>query len=409
MSNKITQGLTQTETAVKKQQIGADDNVMTGDQLNRLATDGTTLPTKEDDAKVVAQQQPEGTAPATASGANTMATSVKETAQEAYKPNYYANLYQVMHQANVETPEMAKRRQRRERSNAMIRALGDGIASIANIYHSAKDGTPNMQNVNGTLSKGVKARIAAAAAQREKNRQLYEAGLMDAQGLDNARNKAKATQDEITRHNQAQEAIGATNAVTHATNAGINKEKLEYKKENDPEEREFKAQEKVKDRDSKEKMNAANNATKVKVAEINAKNRRLTQRRASSSRSGKKTEGEMYLDKIREYMYNNDSRIDEVYKIAGGTTEPKLTTNNAKFIWGKIVASHPEMAGTNGKVPAKPATKPAKPATKPAKPATKPAKPATKPAKPATKPAKPATKPAKPATKKGKLSGMEFM
>lgn len=395
MSNEITQGLTQTETAVRQQQLGADDYVMTGDQLNRLATDGTTVPTKDDEVKVVAQQQPNGAAPATTTGAKTTAASVQQTAQETYNPNYYADLYETLHMADVETPEQAKRRERRERSNALIRALGDGIASIANIYHSAKDGTLNMQTVNGTLSYGTDGRNAALIAQREKNRQLYEAGLLKAQELDNARNKAKATQDEAIRHNKAQEAIGATNAGTHATNADTNKDKLAYKKANDPKEREFKAEEKKKDRDSKEKMNAANNVTKVKVAEINAKNRRLTQRRASSSRSGKKTEGEMYLDKIREYMYNNDSRTDEVYNIAGGTTETKPTTNNAKFIWGKIVSKHPEMAGTNGKVPAK------KPATQ-AKPAAK--KPA---AKSISKPS--AKKQATGNGNKGKLSGMKFM
>lgn len=384
MSNEITQGLAQTETAVRQQQLGADDYVMTGDQLNRLATDGTTVPTKDDEVKVVAQQQPNGAAPATTTGAKTTAASVQQTAQETYNPNYYADLYETLHMADVETPEQAKRRERRERSNALIRALGDGIASIANIYHSAKDGTPNMQTVNGTLSYGTDGRNAALIAQREKNRQLYEAGLLKAQELDNARNKAKAAQDESIRHNKAQEAIGATNAGTHATNADTNKNKLEYKKENDPEEREYKAKEKEKDRNSKEKMNAANNAIKVKVAEINAKSRRLTQRRTSSSR-GKKTEGEMYLDKIREYMYNNDSRTDEVYNIAGGTTETKPTTNNAKFIWGKIVAKHPEMAGTNGKVPA---------AKKPA-------------AKSASKPS--AKKQATGNGNKGKLSGMKFM
>ena len=385
MSNEITQGLAQTETAVRQQQLGADDNVMTGDQLNLIATDGTTVPTKDDEVKVVAQQQPNGAAPATTTGVKTTAASVQQTAQETYNPNYYADLYETLHMADVETPEQAKRRERRERSNALIRALGDGIASIANIYHSAKDGTPNMQTVNGTLSYGTDGRRTALIAQREKNRQLYEAGLLKAQELDNARNKAKAAQDETIRHNKAQEAIGATNAGTHATNADTNKDKLAYKKENDPKEREFKAKEKEKDRDSKEKMNADNNATKVKVAKINAKNRRLMQRRASSS-GRKKTEGEMYLDKIREYMYNNDSRTDEVYNIAGGTTETRPTTNNAKFIWGKIVAKHPEMAGTNGKVPAK------KPATQ---------------AKPVSKPS--AKKQATGNGKKGKLSGMKFM
>ncbi len=74
--------------------------------------------------------------------------------------------------AKEETPEMKKKREKRERAQRIIGAVSDGISALSNLYFTTQY-APNMYNPNNSAVKNVSERQKEAQADRDKNHEQY--------------------------------------------------------------------------------------------------------------------------------------------------------------------------------------------------------------------------------------------
>lgn len=114
----------------------------------------------------------------------------------------YAELYKAMQEGNVETPEQRKARERRERNEAIIRSVGDGISALSDLYFATKNGAKGfvMRDPNNSLTAQFNERKKRLDAERKEREKLYLAGYQRAQALDEEARKNNMTLAETVRY-----------------------------------------------------------------------------------------------------------------------------------------------------------------------------------------------------------------
>lgn len=127
----------------------------------------------------------------------------KQTEQpQQPKQMSYAELYKAMQEGNVETPEQRKARERRERNEAIIRSVGDGISALSDLYFATKNGAKGfvMRDPNNSLTAQFNERKKRFDAERKEREKLYLAGYQRAQALDEEARKNNMTLAETVRY-----------------------------------------------------------------------------------------------------------------------------------------------------------------------------------------------------------------
>lgn len=127
----------------------------------------------------------------------------KQTEQpQQPKQMSYAELYKAMQEGNVETPEQRKARERRERNEAIIRSVGDGISALSDLYFATKNGAKGfvMRDPNNSLTAQLNERKKRLDAERKEREKLYLAGYQRAQALDEEARKNNMTLAETVRY-----------------------------------------------------------------------------------------------------------------------------------------------------------------------------------------------------------------
>lgn len=113
--------------------------------------------------------------PAGNSAGTTATTQVQQQTTAAAKPqpmDYDAIISALNKAYPVETPAEEKARKRRERSQAIVSAIGDGISALSNLYFTTQ-GSPNAYNPTNALSPQFAARRDAMRKERETNKKAY--------------------------------------------------------------------------------------------------------------------------------------------------------------------------------------------------------------------------------------------
>jgi len=101
------------------------------------------------------------------------AAQQQTTAAAKPQPMNYDAIIQALQKAYpVETPAEEKARKRRERSQAIVSAIGDGISALSNLYFTTQ-GSPNAYNASNALSPQFAARRDAMRKEREANKKAY--------------------------------------------------------------------------------------------------------------------------------------------------------------------------------------------------------------------------------------------
>lgn len=93
----------------------------------------------------------------------------------------YREMYDLMHPA--EDPELEKKRKKRERTNKIIAAIGDGLGAISNLVTVSK-GANNVHDSKADISPKLQARYDALEKRREASKQAEMSGRMNAERLD---------------------------------------------------------------------------------------------------------------------------------------------------------------------------------------------------------------------------------
>ena len=129
---------------------------------------------------------------------------------ETPKRMSYADMFKAMYgnDGEEETEEQKKKRLKRERTNAIIASVGDGLRALSNMYFATKNAKVN-HNPEQDMSAAMLKRKQLLDTQREKNRAAWLRGYQKAQELDeNARKNDMTAAEAVRYHNQLAEIAG---------------------------------------------------------------------------------------------------------------------------------------------------------------------------------------------------------
>ena len=120
---------------------------------------------------------------------------------ETPKRMSYADMFKAMYgnDGEEETEEQKKKRLKRERTNAIIASVGDGLRALSNIYFATKNAKVN-HNPEQDMSAAMLKRKQLLDTQRDKNRAAWLKGYQKAQELDEYARKNDMTVAEAKRY-----------------------------------------------------------------------------------------------------------------------------------------------------------------------------------------------------------------
>lgn len=111
----------------------------------------------------------------------------------------YADMFKAMFgNGEEETEEQKKKRLKRERTNAIISSVGDGLRALSNMYFATKNAKVN-HNPEQDMSATMLKRKQLLDTQREKNRAAWLKGYQKAQELDEYARRTNMTAAEAIR------------------------------------------------------------------------------------------------------------------------------------------------------------------------------------------------------------------
>lgn len=118
---------------------------------------------------------------------------------ETPKRMSYADMFKAMYgNGEEETEEQKKKRLKRERTNAIISSVGDGLRALSNMYFATKNAKVN-HNPEQDMSATMLKRKQLLDTQREKNRVAWLKGYQKAQELDEYARRTNTTAAEAVR------------------------------------------------------------------------------------------------------------------------------------------------------------------------------------------------------------------
>ena len=150
---------------------------------------------------------------------------------ETPKRMSYADMFKAMYgnDGEEETEEQKKKRLKRERTNAIIASVGDGLRALSNMYFATKNAKVN-HNPEQDMSAAILKRKQLLDTQREKNRAAWLRGYQKAQELDeNARNNDMTAAEAVRYHNQLAE-IAARKGDQNDRKLDQNQQKIDLTK-----------------------------------------------------------------------------------------------------------------------------------------------------------------------------------
>lgn len=149
---------------------------------------------------------------------------------ETPKRMSYAEMFKAMYgDGGEETEEQKKKRLKRERTNALIASVGDGLRALSNMYFATQNAKVN-HNPEQDMSAAMLKRKQLLDTQRENNRAAWLKGYQKAQELDEEARKNNMTIGETTRyHNQLAE-IAARKGDQNDRKLDQNQQKIDLTK-----------------------------------------------------------------------------------------------------------------------------------------------------------------------------------
>ncbi len=227
---KLKNGLQTTNTVLGKQQSGVDaaqkanpeqtNTQQTAAQMNMNTAqamlhnkENTLTPPKDahENAARMNQQTAEGMLHGEIPIVKKEEPKPQQTEQQPeQKQMTYADMFKQLYgKGEDETPEQKAMREKKERRNTRIAAMGDALGALADIYFSTK-GANVIHNPNTDLTASQLKRKSMLDAQREKNKAAWVSGYQRALALDEEARKTNLSLGEQYRHNKELESIAKT-------------------------------------------------------------------------------------------------------------------------------------------------------------------------------------------------------
>lgn len=252
-------------------------------------------------------------------GEQTPATKPQDTVEaqqqaapaESNKPYDFGTLYQNMvkpEDYGQPTEAQLEEERKRNKRNALLATIGDGLAAFHKAYSHAR-GVKPMELEN--LSDKMYNRLEKVRKERQANKLAYQNARLRAAGLD------QQAQINFERHKDAVDRMAETKRHNEAMeNYYANKaeKELQQRKEAKDADREAANQRKAADIASREKMGAASNATRQSVAATQAATRKEIATMKSGGQKGGQKGGQIQDGTVirNDTTFNSRGRIKNI-------------------------------------------------------------------------------------------------
>lgn len=349
-------GLKTTQTVVNKQQSGEDAeqkanpvlqaSVLTENQLQDAAKkidDASKTAAQDDVTKDIWQRAHPMQMGANANQDHDIESDddlfnipvVKQ--DETPKRMSYADMFKAMYgNGEEETEEQKKKRLKRERTNAIISSVGDGLRALSNMYFATKNAKVN-HNPEQDMSATMLKRKQLLDTQREKNRAAWLKGYQKAQELDEYARRTNTTAAEAVRKgDQNDRKLDQNDRKLDQNQQKIDLTKWKYTTDADFHERELQLDEWFKE-------------NKISIDQYNAETKRMHEQRIASkaresSQGDKSTYGYWY--EYNEMMETPEGQ-KKVRDILRKIKATKPTQHNIRYIMDKLKGRSSSGGGKN--------------------------------------------------------------
>lgn len=353
-------GLKTTQTVVNKQQSGEDAeqkanpvlqaSVLTENQLqdaSKKIDDASKTAAQDDVTKDIWQR-----AHPMQMGANVNQDHDIESDDDLFnipvvkqdetpKRMSYADMFKAMYgNGEEETEEQKKKRLKRERTNAIISSVGDGLRALSNMYFATKNAKVN-HNPEQDMSATMLKRKQLLDTQREKNRAAWLKGYQKAQELDEEARNNNMTIGETTRYHKSLEEIADRKGNQADRRLDQKQQEIDlkawkYTNDADYNERLLQLKEKLAD-------------NKITTDQYNAETKRMAEERRSA-RAAKLSGGDKNMQGLwYEYLTIKDTpdgkkKVREILRRIGAKD---VNQHNIRYIMDKLKGRSSSGGGKN--------------------------------------------------------------
>ena len=249
---------------------------------------------------------------------------------ETPKRMSYADMFKAMYgNGEEETEEQKKKRLKRERTNAIISSVGDGLRALSNMYFATKNAKVN-HNPEQDMSAAMLKRKRMMDTQRENNRAVWLKGYQKAQELDEEARKNNMTIGETTRYHKSLEEIAdrkgnQADRRLDQKQQEIDLKEWKYTNDADYNERVLQLREKLAD-------------NKITTDQYNAETKRMAEERRSA-RAAKLSGGDKNMQGLwYEYLTIKDTpdgkkKVREILRRIGAKD---VNQHNIRYIMDKL-------------------------------------------------------------------------
>lgn len=207
----VTQGLKTSQTISTEQQAKPAAQ-LNQETFNRQMHGQPTTPPKDEHEAAVRLNQ------ATANGLmngtikpSAPAIKTDEKKDPTPSPKSYAEMFSELNKGMVESPEQQRNREKKERTDAIVRSVGDGLSALARMYFATK-GATTAHNPQNDLTASSNKRMEYLRQQRERNKNAWLTGYQRAMALDEEARKNDMTAAEAFRYHKMLQDMKQRNA-----------------------------------------------------------------------------------------------------------------------------------------------------------------------------------------------------
>lgn len=352
-------GLKTTQDVVTKQQSGVDAEekanpqvppTFTEEQLDTMGKqidkENTAVP--QDEAMKAARERTIATQQAVTKGVNvnqnvdpddddiSSVPTVKP--EEKAKRMSYVDMFQAMNGNGEETDAQKAKRLKRERTNAIIASVGDGLRALSDMYFATK-GAKVAHNPEQDMTASMLKRKQMMDEQREKNRSAWVNGYQRAVALDEQARKNDETLAETIRYHKALEDAAKVKAGQGQQRIDQNQQRIDLAKLKYTDDKSYK--------DSLLAIRKDENEGKLKhweaqdaIAKLRAE--RVKAKAASSSKGNKGNAGYWY-----EYwnMMDDPNGQKQITDVMRKIRAKGVNQNNIRYIMDKVKGRSSSAAG----------------------------------------------------------------
>lgn len=260
---------------------------------------------------------------------------------ETPKRMRYADMFKAMFgNGEEETEEQKKKRLKRERTNAIISSVGDGLRALSNMYFATKNAKVN-HNPEQDMSAAMLKRKQLLDTQREKNRAAWLKGYQKAQELDEYARKNDMTAAETVRYHNILADIANRKGDQNDRKLDQNQQKIDltkwkYTTDADYKERLLQLKEELAD-------------NKITIDQYNAETKRMAEERRSA-RAAKLSGGDKNMQGLwYEYqeMMDTPEGQKKVRDILRKIKAKGANQHNIRYIMDKLKGRSSSGGGKN--------------------------------------------------------------